>query len=157
MRSKANEGKTKLSKTKRNKGEKTKDDFMKQPKHPLGEYLLIPIGGTAYGLVEVLWRGHTHWTMVLLGGVCFYLIGQIGSHLRLPLYLCAVPCAYVITGLEFLTGCVVNLLLGWNVWDYSSLPMNLLGQVSLTFLGCWYLLSIPALPLATHLKKILVR
>lgn len=116
--------------------------------------LLIPFGGTAYGLVEVLYRGHTHWTMLLLGGLCFWLMAQIGSRLpSLPNWLCAVPCAYMITVLEFLTGCVVNLGLGWNVWDYSSLPLNLLGQVSLTFLGLWYLLSLPALPLAKAMKR----
>ena len=34
---------------------------------------------------------------------------------------------------EFITGCIVNLWLGWNVWDYSNLRFNLLGQTSLTF------------------------
>ena len=106
--------------------------------------------------MEILWRGYTHWTMVLLGGVCFYLISLVaesGSRLHLPLYLCAVPCAYMITALEFLTGCVVNLLLGWNVWDYSAQPLNLFGQICFSFLGLWYLLSIPALPIAKHLRR----
>lgn len=118
--------------------------------HP--DRLLIPLGGAAYGLVEILYRGYTHWTMVLLGGVCFYLMAKIGQGLKAPLWRAAVPCAYVITGLEFLTGCVVNLWLGWQVWDYSSLPLNLLGQVSITFLGLWYLLSIPALGAALALS-----
>ncbi len=121
---------------------------MKNPK----ESLLIPLGGTAYGLIEVLWRGHTHWTMLILGGFCFYIMAQIGTHLQIPLYLRAVPCAYCVTALEFLTGCVVNLMLGWNVWDYSAQPMNLLGQVCLPYLGYWYLLSMPALLLASWLK-----
>ena len=29
---------------------------------------------------------------------------------------------------EFITGCIVNLWLGLNVWDYSGLPGNILGQ-----------------------------
>ena len=114
--------------------------------------LLIPFGGTAYGLIEVLYRGHTHWTMLLLGGLCFYLLSCF-AELHLPLPLAAVPCAYLITGLEFLTGCLVNLLLHWNVWDYSAQPLNLLGQVCFSFLGMWYLLSIPGLALARYLKK----
>lgn len=119
--------------------------------------LLIPFGGTAYGLVEILYRGHTHWTMLLLGGLCFYMMAQIGTQLSsLPTWLSAAPCACLITVLEFFTGCVVNLYLGWNVWDYSSLPWNLLGQISLPFLGLWYLLSIPALPLACHMKRSLL-
>lgn len=35
------------------------------------------LGGCAYGLLEVLYRGHTHWTMLVTGGACvltlFYL------------------------------------------------------------------------------------
>jgi len=122
----------------------------------LRESLLILFGGTAYGLLEVLWRGHTHWTMLLLGGICFYLMAQL-SRLSLPNYLCAVPCAYAITALEFLTGCVVNLLLGWNVWDYSAQPLNLLGQICFPFLGLWYLLSIAAIPIAKRLRTSLLR
>ena len=41
--------------------------------------LLVPFGGCAYGLVEVLYRGYTHWTMLLLGGFCFWLMAQIGA------------------------------------------------------------------------------
>ena len=32
--------------------------------------LFLFVGGISYGLLELLWRGRTHWTM-LLGGVCF--------------------------------------------------------------------------------------
>ena len=122
----------------------------------LRQTLLIPLGGTAYGLVELLWRGHTHWTMLLLGGICFYLMAQL-SQLPLPLYLCAVPSAYLITALEFLTGCLVNLQLGWNVWDYSAQPLNLLGQICFPFLGFWYLLSVAGIPIAGKLRQRLLR
>ncbi len=117
--------------------------------HPL----LLPLGGLIYGLLEVLWRGYTHWTMVLLGGLCFYLLAVIGRYSRLPLHLTAVPCAYVITGLELLCGCVVNLGLGWNVWDYSQQPLNLWGQICFPFLGYWYLLSLIALPFSRVLLQ----
>ena len=115
--------------------------------------LLIPLGGTAYGLIEVLWRGHTHWTMLLLGGLCFYIMAQIGSISALPLYLRAVPCAYCITILEFLTGCIVNLLLDWNVWDYSRAPGNLLGQICPLYFLLWYFLCYPVYGLTGLLRK----
>ena len=118
------------------------------------DFLLIPFGGTAYGLVELLYRGYTHWTMLLLGGFCFWLMAQIGSALaEVPGWLCAAPCALAITALEFLTGCVVNLLLGWNVWDYSAQPLNLMGQVCFGFLGLWYVLAVLTLPLARAMKR----
>ena len=40
---------------------------------------------------------------------------------------------------------VVNLLLGWGVWDYTNRPFNLLGQICLLFSGLWTLLSLPAM------------
>lgn len=43
--------------------------------------------------------------------------------------------------LEFATGCVVNLWLGLDVWDYSQKPFNLLGQISLGSSVAWYFLS----------------
>ena len=129
-------------------------DFMKKYR----DGILIPLGGCAYGLVEVLYRGHTHWTMLLLGGLCFWLMGLLGGLLaEVPCWLAAAPCACLITALEFLTGCVVNLGLGWNVWDYSAQPLNLLGQICLSFLGLWYVLSVPAIPLAKYLRNQLHR
>ena len=34
--------------------------------------------------------------------------------------------AIIITLLELIVGTIVNIILGWNVWDYSNLPGNLL-------------------------------
>lgn len=39
----------------------------------------------------------------------------------------------VVTILEFICGCVINLWLNWGVWDYSNMPFNLLGQICLPF------------------------
>ena len=37
------------------------------------------LGGLAYMGVELLWRGRTHWTMGVLGGVCFVVIGRLNE------------------------------------------------------------------------------
>ena len=49
----------------------------------------------------------------------------------------AVAGALIATAAEFVTGCVVNLWLGWGVWDYSALPGNLLGQICPQFTLLW--------------------
>jgi len=110
------------------------------------EFLTVfTLGGAMYGAVEVLWRGHTHWTMLLAGGVCFTLIYLVDKYGRGSLFVkCAVSAA-LITAVEFCTGLIVNLWLGWEVWDYSALPMNLLGQVCPLFSLYWLALSVPAL------------
>ncbi len=100
-------------------------------------------GGVLYYLAETLGRGHSHWTMFVLGGLCFVLVGALNEVLpwELPLPLQMLAGAAIITALEFATGCIVNLWLGWDVWDYSHLRGNLLGQISPEFSVLWFLLS----------------
>ena len=115
-------------------------------------FLVYAIGGLLYGLMELLWRGWTHWTMVLCGGLCFTLMYLI-SALNMPLVRKWILCAAVITAVEFLTGCLVNLRLGWQVWDYSGLPYNLLGQICPHFLLLWLALSVPGVALCTAIRQ----
>ncbi len=108
------------------------------------KYLFLGFfGGIAYMALEVVWRGYSHWTMGILGGICFICLGLINEILSwdTPLLIqMAIGCV-IITMLEFITGCVVNLGLGWNVWDYSQYPLNLLGQISVRSSVLWYFLS----------------
>ena len=106
-------------------------------------YTLGTLGGTVYVFIELMWRGYSHWSMFLLGSVCFIALGLINEILPWQMPLTAqmfIGCA-IITALEFITGCIVNLWLGWDVWDYSELPCNLLGQISLKSSVGWYFLS----------------
>ena len=111
------------------------------------------LGGFGYGGVELLWRGHTHWTMLLLGGVCFLAIYAITVRQPGPLWKRCLLCAGTVTALEFCTGCLVNLWLGWGVWDYGGVPGNLLGQVCPLYAALWYLLSLPCAGLARVLRR----
>lgn len=36
-------------------------------RHLINHGLRWAIGGLLYGLLEIIWRGHTHWTMIVLG------------------------------------------------------------------------------------------
>ncbi len=110
--------------------------------------LLFILGGLAYNIIEILWRGYTHWTMFYVGGACFHLIGRVQTrcrHVKL-LWRCSL-CSVGITTIEFLSGCLVNLRWKMNVWDYSALPVNVLGQVCLLYSVLWGMLSIIAMPL----------
>ena len=105
--------------------------------------VLFVMGGLVYMSLELLWRGYTHWTMGVLGGICFICLGLINELLswETPLVLQMLIGGIIITILEFITGCIVNLWLGWNVWDYSNLPLNPLGQICLPFSILWYFIS----------------
>ena len=106
-------------------------------------------GSAAYTAAELLWRGHTHWTMTVTGGLCTMLIHLANRrmrHRRLSLR-CLTGCG-IITAAELVVGCVVNLWLGWNVWDYSGKTFNILGQICPLYCVMWFFLSIPAILLS---------
>lgn len=100
------------------------------------------VGAVLYPLMEIAFRGWTHWTMSLLGGLCFAAVYWIHRSLdHYPLLLQALAGGAVITELEFITGMLVNRLMQWQVWDYSREPMNVAGQISLRFSLLWCALS----------------
>ncbi len=116
--------------------------------------LIYSVGGLLYGLLEIVWRGWTHWSMILCGGLCFTLMYLI-SAADIALIQKWILSAAAITTVEFLTGCIVNLRLGWQIWDYSSLPYNLLGQICPRFLLMWLCVSVPGIALCERLRTLL--
>lgn len=115
---------------------------------------LAVIGGLLYIALELLWRGYSHWTMFILGGLCFIGLGLINEVLPwdMPLWRQVLIGACLITVLEFLTGCVVNLQLGWGVWDYSNKPGNILGQICPQYLVLWMPVSLAGIILDDWLR-----
>ncbi len=112
------------------------------------------IGGIGYGILEVLWRGYTHWAMVVAGGVCFVMFSHVAMHFQqCSLLLKATLCALCVTGVEAVFGVVFNLLLNENIWDYSHLPLNFMGQVCLLYSFLWGILAIVFLPLVEYLNR----
>ena len=109
------------------------------------------LGGLAYGALELAWRGRTHWTMLPAGGVCFWLMYLTATASGLPPLGQYALSAILTTAVEFVTGAVVNVALGWNVWDYSDRPANLYGQVCVRYTFFWFLLSVPGCALARSL------
>ena len=87
--------------------------------------------------------------MVAVGGLCFWGMGRLPDR---PLWQRALLGAGLITGVEFLSGCVLNLWLRWAVWDYSRLPGNLLGQICPQFWALWCALSVPAIVLLDWMR-----
>lgn len=116
--------------------------------------MLGGIGGLLYIGLEFAWRGHSQWTMFILGGICFVLIGAVNEVIPwcMPIWQQTLIGDGIITVLEFLTGCVVNLWLGWNVWDYSKVPGNILGQICIPYMLLWIPVALTAIVLDDWLR-----
>ena len=119
--------------------------------------LLFVFGGLMYMGVEILFRGYTHFSMFFVGGLCFVLVGGINE--KLPWNMAFVSqmmiASLLVTAVEFFAGVILNLLLGLGVWDYSTLPYNLLGQISLIFSVGWFFLSAVGILLDDWLRYII--
>lgn len=112
------------------------------------------IGSIGYRFIEILWRGHTHWTMGIVGGICMVCIYSIEQKLKkYNLAVRALFSCLCITAVEFISGLFINKVFRMNVWNYSSLPLNLMGQVCLLYSAFWYLLCIPAHLLCKIIKQ----
>lgn len=116
---------------------------------------LFCTGGTIYPLLEIASRGRTDFSMALAGGVCLCLIDRICCKKmkgRSPVLRCLAGSG-IITTVEFCTGLIVNILLKMDVWDYSALPVNIMGQICLRFSVIWCFLTIPAMSVCTLFDK----
>lgn len=122
----------------------TGSDFFEAAYPILRTLLVLPAGAFVYSLLEIVCRGYTHWTMTLTGGTAA--VGLYLLHAAAPPKTLLLQClcgALLITALEFTVGVADNLVMGWNVWDYSSMPLNLYGQICLPFSGLWFCCAFP--------------
>lgn len=112
------------------------------------------IGAIGYGLIEILWRGRTHWSMVLAGGISFLGLSKISAkYKKSNLFIKSVIGCGFITAVEFVFGLIFNILLKRKIWDYSKIPLNIGGQICPLYSFFWFALSFVFIPLADKLKR----
>ena len=119
-----------------------------------GDCILFTFGGIVYGLIEILWRKYTHWSMLITGGLCFIVLYK--AFKKLAEYSMIIKCvagSTIITSIEIVSGCVFNIIMKLKVWDYSRLPMNLCGQVCLLYSVLWGFLCIPIVFVCTMINR----
>lgn len=119
-------------------------------------YIVILLsGGTLYTFIELLWRNESHWSMTVLGGISFLVIylmkewaGETSIFLR-----CFAGAAFI-TLMEYITGHIVNIKLGLDVWDYSLIMFHVDGQICLAFSVLWFFLCMLAFLLCRGFQNI---
>ena len=116
--------------------------------------LLFLIGAIGYASIEIIWRGRTHWSMIIAGGLCFILFSLVAEILKEKSILLRVGiCAVGVTLIEFWFGVIFNIWLKMDVWDYSDVPFNILGQVCPIFALAWAGIALAFLPLANLINE----
>ena len=108
----------------------------------------------AYFLLEVLVRGYSHYSMFLCGGACFLCCGLLNENVKIKISFISqmVLSSVIITVLELITGFIVNVWLKMDIWDYSHLPYNFMGQICLLYSVFWFLISSVAIVLDDFLR-----
>ena len=118
--------------------------------------ILLLVGGTAYYYIEILARGFSHWTMFIVGGICFILIGIINEITpKMSLLKQMLLSAVIITVVEFIAGCILNIWLEMNIWDYTDEIGNIFGQVCPKHTCYWFLLSSVGIVLDDYIRHFL--
>jgi len=107
------------------------------------DIVLIIIMGTIYMALEGIWRGWTHISMLVVGGISAFLIGKLNEH---PAFYnrkmweqCSIGTGIVLA-LEFTSGMILNVWLKLGIWDYSNTWGNLYGQICLPYAVLWFML-----------------
>lgn len=119
------------------------------------EYLILFfIGGCIYYSLEIVWRGHSHWSMFILGGVCLIAVGLINEILPWTTFIeeQILIGTGVITLLEFIAGLILNIWLDLGIWDYSDIPLNFMGQICIPFIVIWIILAATAILLDDRIR-----
>lgn len=125
----------------------------------MAEYTAVfAVGAVGYALIELLWRGRTHWTMMLTGGVCMAFIYHTEKrYCDAPRWKRCLADTEMISLCELAVGFFVNILFDWHVWDYSSLPLNIFGQICPLYAFLWFMLCLPTTYMCTAMQKYILR
>jgi len=112
----------------------------------LFEYaVLFIICGITYYLLEVLARGHSYFSMLVVGGLAGVLIGGLNNTIynwSTPLILQQFVSMLIITSLELISGLILNTWLNLGIWDYSNQWGNIAGQICPKFMVLWFFVSL---------------
>lgn len=121
--------------------------MIKQLKMLKKSFILFLIGGVIYYCIEIFARGYSFPSMFIVGGLSFLLVGALNEYLPWDWSITtqALAGGICITAMEFISGCILNLWLGLNIWDYSQEQYQILGQISLLHSCYWCGLSLIAI------------
>lgn len=86
------------------------------------------------------------------------IVGDIGEKLlnsksRFKILKIIIAGSVVITSFELITGIIVNIRFKMGVWDYSDIPLNVMGQICVPYSVLWGIMSLLCVYLYCIIKK----
>lgn len=105
-------------------------------------FTIFMTGGLIYYFIEIAVRHYSHYSMILCGGMATLLCGGLNQTFKkMSVFTQMIISAVIVSELEFITGYIFNIHLNCNVWDYSDLPFNLMGQICFPYSVLWMLIA----------------
>ena len=117
-------------------------------------------GGAVYFFLEVAYKlagGHPErisWTMLAVAILLCIPVERCGAEApwEAPIWLQALACAILVTAVELAAGLVLNIWMGLDIWDYSGLPGNFMGQICPQFAAVWWGLCLAFIPVFDFIR-----
>lgn len=124
------------------------------------EFVIWLTGAILYFMLEIMVRGYSHVSMFLCGGTALVILDMIWIRLKrsrikkyAKIFIIMFAGTNVITLLEYITGLIVNIKYGLEVWNYSELKYNYRGQICLMYSVIWALMSIVCVMISDFLRS----
>ncbi len=111
----------------------------------INNIIILSLGAILYPLIEIIYRGYSHISMMIVGAIAFFFVYHINITLNIksPIFR-ALFSAFCIVLVELGSGIIINRYLNLNVWDYSGQRFSFLNQICLKYAILWFLLSLIA-------------
>jgi len=107
------------------------------------DLVLIFVMGMFYMVLEGLWRGWTNISMLLVGGICAFLTGRLNEQnifSNMKMWQQCFVGTIITLIIEFISGLILNVWLGFHIWNYSNTWGNVYGQICIPYSILWFLL-----------------
>ncbi len=103
--------------------------------------------GMCYFTLEGIYRipkgGYANIVMLFIGGLCGLLVGsinQIPKFYKMTVWKQSIIGTVLTMIIEYISGYILNIRLGLDIWNYSDMKFNLDGQICLEFGIIWFLI-----------------
>lgn len=79
--------------------------------------------------------------MIPIGGLCIAISTSIYNRVYIRSWINLLISMAIIWFIEFVSGYIFNIKCGLHLWDYSTIPLNVMGQITFCYAPIWCILT----------------